>query len=789
MPSVPPFIDCPDPILRPGAQGIEFVAVDDADARLVVTFARVLDPGEQSWALAPGHWTLTGGQRLFPRIVAAGLYNPPGAPPDLTGRRVALSLDGPGDFSIYTLTVTGPDVDPFFASRRLRFRLACDDAFDCRAPAPAAPPPALLPVTIDYLAKDYASFRQALIDFIATRRPDWTERSEADIGMMLLELLAYAADDLSYLQDRVANEAFLDTASQRRSVAGHLALIGYQLDQGAAAWTWLQFEVNDNATLPAAPGIRVANPVTRPTDTVVVFETLGAATLRPEHNTMTLYDWGNAQCCLPAASLSAALVGTFDKFRPGDWLAIGSIAGGSDVVQLTNGPEVLPADPITARPDGPITIVRWSQATPLRMDHCVADTTVWGNVVPATHGETVTDEPLRQLTTAQQAALQPSASGPLPRQRLPLSRAPLAYLDPATPGLPARPEADSSTVIAGLPGTALRGVSTITVTVGGVPGPWEERATLLESRPGDQVFRVEIDDDGTAAVVFGDDTFGLRPDDAADVTATYRVGGGAVGNVGAGTLTVPRPRPADHLPWLVSVTNPVPATGGRDYESRDHARRFGPATFQQPLVAVTAADYQQAAVSYAVGGLPVVQRADVSFRWTGSWLTATLAVEPRGGEVLDAATRSGLLAYLGSRRLAGRDLEAIPPRYAPLEVEIELCVRAGFVPADVVQHTIAALSPGLLPGGGMGFFSPEQFSFGEGVYLSQLYQAVMAVPGIDAAHVVRLCRQRSPRPDTDTAAFLRRGFLLVASDEIIQLANDRNFPERGTLTVRPRGQG
>ena len=73
-----------------------------------------------------------------------------------------LTLDGLGDFSIYTLTVSGPDIDPFFSSRKLRFRLACDDQFDCRAPSPPPPSPAELPVAIDYLSKDYASFRQAL---------------------------------------------------------------------------------------------------------------------------------------------------------------------------------------------------------------------------------------------------------------------------------------------------------------------------------------------------------------------------------------------------------------------------------------------------------------------------------------------------------------------------------------------------------------------------------------------------------------------------------------------------
>src|SRR5262245_799370 len=216
-----PSIDRPTPRLREGMQGVARVAVLDERAELVVTFERPLVPAQHAYLLDPRSYGLTGGQRLFPHVIAATLFNPPGTPPDLLNRRVLLRLDGPGDFSVYVLTVSGPDVDPFFAARKLRFRLACDDAFDCRPPAAAPPQAPELAVVIDYLAKDYASFRQALLDFIPTRLPAWTERSEAAVGMMLLELFAATADTLSYVQDRVANEAFLDSATQRRRSEEH----------------------------------------------------------------------------------------------------------------------------------------------------------------------------------------------------------------------------------------------------------------------------------------------------------------------------------------------------------------------------------------------------------------------------------------------------------------------------------------------------------------------------------------------------------------------------------------
>ena len=82
--------------------------------------------------------------------------------------------------------------------------------------SPACPPAEPDAPPIDYLAKDFLSFRQALLDFSALRYPDWQERSEADFGVMFLEALSALADDLSYTQDRIAAEA---GSTPRRSAA------------------------------------------------------------------------------------------------------------------------------------------------------------------------------------------------------------------------------------------------------------------------------------------------------------------------------------------------------------------------------------------------------------------------------------------------------------------------------------------------------------------------------------------------------------------------------------------
>jgi hypothetical protein len=103
------------------------------------------------------------------------------------------------------------------------------------------------PIT-DYTNRDYNSLLTSLLDLAAQKLPEWTDRSENDLGRLLLELFAYTGDVLLYYQDRIANEAFLSTAVERRSVIDLLALIGYTLATPAPAAVDLQLTVPNNST-------------------------------------------------------------------------------------------------------------------------------------------------------------------------------------------------------------------------------------------------------------------------------------------------------------------------------------------------------------------------------------------------------------------------------------------------------------------------------------------------------------------------------------------------------------
>lgn len=151
--------------------------------------------------------------------------------------------DKEGDFSTYTLGVVDgrdkegnwkrhPKFDAHYDRVEFSFKVDCPSNLDCKQEV-VCPPEKLAEPEINYLAKDYASFRQLILDRLALVMPDWKERHAPDLGITLVELLAYVGDHLSYYQDAVATEAYLDTARQRISVRRHVRLVDYLLHEAA----------------------------------------------------------------------------------------------------------------------------------------------------------------------------------------------------------------------------------------------------------------------------------------------------------------------------------------------------------------------------------------------------------------------------------------------------------------------------------------------------------------------------------------------------------------------------
>jgi hypothetical protein len=132
--------------------------------------------------------------------------------------------------------------------------------------------------------------------------------------------------------------------------------------------------------------------------------------------------------------------------------------------------------------------------------------------------------------------------------------------------------------------------------------------------------------------------------------------------------------------------------------------------------------------------------------------------------------------------MAGYDLEVAAPRYVPLDVALHVCVAEGYFRSEVRRAVARALSSQVLPDGTLGHFHPDNFTFGQAVYLSQVIAAVQSVEGVDTVRADRF--QRMADPDRVSLA---DGVVAIGALEIAQLANNPSFRERGKLELSVGG--
>ncbi|MFI2372828.1 putative baseplate assembly protein [Streptomyces sp. NPDC018833] len=320
-----------------GLAGIETVTVDAERRTLTVSFFGTLPQ-----RLDRHSFLIEGGRRVTGiRILRVGHHTEPESQ-RRSANRLVLTLDRPGDDSRYQLRALGWGFDRRYDRMEFTFRPAGLVRPD-HAPAVDGHPPSPHPApAIDYLAKDYASFRRLLLERLALTMPEWSERRAPDLGVTLVELLAHIGDRLSYQQDAVATEAYLDTARLRTSVRRHARLVDYPMHDGCAARTVVCVETEARVTVhlnslaftafpehgipqasgPAIPAALLKSsphPVYRPMERRDVV-------LLPAHNRISLWTWGEDEYHLHTGATRATLL---DQASPGH--------GGGRVLELVPG--------------------------------------------------------------------------------------------------------------------------------------------------------------------------------------------------------------------------------------------------------------------------------------------------------------------------------------------------------------------------------------------------------------------------------------------------------------------
>jgi len=296
---------------------------------------------------------------------------------------------------------------------------------------------------------------------------------------------------------------------------------------------------------------------------------------------------------------------------------------------------------------------------------------------------------------------------------------------------------DQTFVVRHTPVLARREGERVTVSVGNVVQDWDEVETFGQSGPNDHHF---VWSSTTGEVFFGplirypDGSMrqhGAVPQEGALIAVTsYRSGGGAVGNVGAGTLRGLR----STVPYVADVENLLPATGGVDAETVANAKRRGPQSLRAGGRAVTTEDFERIAAEAdpsiaRVRCLPPLEPG----KPIRLLLVPAVTRRPEQLQLDDFALPDDMVRrvsdHLDERRILGTTIEIGTPFYQGVTIATLLTARPGRPATLVRDRAIAALYYYLNPitggadGGGWGFDSD--------LNAASVFQLLEAVEGVE----------------------------------------------------------
>jgi predicted phage baseplate assembly protein len=275
---------------------------------------------------------------------------------------------------------------------------------------------------------------------------------------------------------------------------------------------------------------------------------------------------------------------------------------------------------------------------------------------------------------------------------------------------------------------------------------WEEQESFVESGPEDRHYVLDL---AHGEVMLGPAVrspdgswrqFGYIPPKGAALRFTrYRHGGGRLGNVAAGTLTVLK----GGIPGVASVENPGPALGGVDAEHIDGARQRASMEIRTRYRAVTKEDFE-----FLCGeASPRVARC-VAVAPNGDGI-ARVHIVPRAEPpdrkldleemTPDAPLLERVASYLDDRRLIGTRVELLPAKLHGVSVVVNLQAQPradiGRVEEDVAYALYTYLNPlvgGSLEGIGTGW------EFGRALNQGELYGIVHSIEGVEFVKILRV---------------------------------------------------
>ena len=596
---------------------------------------------------------------------------------------------------------------------------------------------------------------QDLVDdakrMVQERAPAWTDHNVSDPGVTLIETVAFMVDELFYRLNRVPDRLYVT----------FLDLIGVQLHPPAAAVAELVFRLAAPqqvvVTIPEGSEVGTRRV---PESPPIVFATTADLAMPPRELVAT----GTAPPGAGAPVVGAA-GGRFAAFsetpQVGDAMLLGLDGAAPDcAVRFRFGCEVRGVGVDPRQPP-----IRWEGWSGTAWEACevVEDGTGGLNrtgdvvvILPGTHTASLLAGVRAGWVRCRTIA--PPSGFPFYSESPVITSVTAATIGGRVAALHAERIADEVVGLSeGVPGqrfalqrspvVADRDPVVVEVADGAGWTEWTEVSDFAGAGPDDRVVTL---DRAEGLLVFGPALrqrdgslrhFGAVPPKGVPLRVrSYRTGGGAEGNVAAGTLTVLRRT----IPFVAAVENRLPAHGGTAGETVDEAKRRAPVALRTRDRAVTVEDFESIAVDAAPGiarvrCAPASNSADAGLV---RLLVVPTPIRDQQGRIpfesLDPPSEllAAIAERLDQRRLVGTRVLVEPPRFQGVTVITKLDARGGVDPEELSNRAADALYRYLDPVDG----GPEGrgWPFGRPLVAGELFGVLQRLPGVELVEEVLL---------------------------------------------------
>lgn len=572
------------------------------------------------------------------------------------------------------------------------------------------------PVSIDYTSRDFYAIKADLIARIQNKLPQWAGNDPADFGVALVEAFAHVGDVANYYIDRIANENYLATATQRQSILNLASLYGYTPSGFRQANLTLSFQNTSDSV------------VTIPSGTVlsvdVISNTTTAQAVSQQYFTLeedvTLDGVGSLTTTVTAATGNGTSVTyTADNaFTAGDAVTISGLSVGSgDSLNFANVT-------VASATSSTFTITNSTVGTSTgNGTAALAVTTPTTATGLAFHGQNVSSFPENAADSTDVNDI----AGELLGYSNALGGQSFTFIHPQVVD-------DSVRVF---------------VRNGDYYTEWTRVDYLVDYNATDTVYSLSVDADNYVTIFFGDNVSGAIPSYGDAIKATYVVGGGIEGNIDNNQrftiVNAPILNGFSLDTSAISVSNTTPGVGGYDPEDNDSIRRNAPVAFRAMTRAVSLSDFKSLALkspsvgkasAYAVtptsvnlyASPKIDDQSSTLYPGTDNTDPTHVAVDPSTW----ADFHDGLVSYMQDKTQIGVTVSVLPPVYVDAAVRIEYIKDDVHTDAEVKASIASALIYG---------FGHNFLDFDQTIRPENLEQTLIKnVPGALAIRVVELYR-------------------------------------------------